>query len=124
MTALAGWDGVADDMIPTATTLAFDVHCLDRAAVHDALVGLDVIQLRTLAVVLAGLVDIDRAPAELLAWLHDPYTPLPVRPEEAAEPIELEPVEDEPPVQLRYIGPDEAAENRRVLDEALSRRTA
>jgi hypothetical protein len=61
-------DEVAGRMFAPAARLVTAVHDYDRATAHDVLAGLDVIELRALAVNLASLVPDDEALATLLAW--------------------------------------------------------
>ncbi|MFI7628425.1 hypothetical protein [Microbispora rosea] len=61
-------DALAETMLPPATALVVAVHDHDVAAAHATLAGLDVLQLRALAVTLAALVPDDHTLTELLAW--------------------------------------------------------
>jgi len=96
-------DQLAEDMLPAAGRLAFAVHVRDTEAVADTLTPLNRGELYALAVVLAGFVDIDRAPDVLLAWLDADPPPT-------------------PRIYVRPVSPEQAAANRAALEEATSLR--
>lgn len=79
-------DVLAAVMVPVAADLACRVRDYDAAGIEQAIGEMDVMQLRTLAVVLAVMVPDDRPLDDLIAWTRgDPPPPLePITPAHAA----------------------------------------
>lgn len=75
-------DVLADRMLGPATRLVTAVHRVDKAETHLVLGSLSVLELRTVAVVLASLVPDDHALAVIAVWTQ---TPPPVSEHRAAE---------------------------------------
>lgn len=61
-------DELAERMLPSATQLVCAVQDYDTRDAHRLLSGLDVLELRALAVVLAAMVPDDATLEQLLAW--------------------------------------------------------
>jgi hypothetical protein len=56
-----------------AASIAWRLRDEDPADVWRDLAGMDRTRLEQLACVLAAMVDVDRTPAELLAWIDEPF---------------------------------------------------
>lgn len=85
-------DQLVEDLIPLAAQFAFAVHMQDARAVTDTYRQVPPTHRGAFCVALAAMVDIDRDTHTMLAWLQDGPPP---------------------------ISATRAAENRRILEEAI-----
>jgi len=65
-----------DSLVADAAGIAWRVHDEDPADVWAELAGTDRLRLEQLACVLAAMVDVDRTPAQLLAWTEGEPVPV------------------------------------------------